>query len=222
MKLHSLGISSKGNCHILTDSSGSSLILDCGIDYKVLLRNIEDWNNVACVLYTHSHRDHIRCLPELAKAGMRLYGYDNMKTGHAYKISPTWKIMAIPMIHNVDCIGFIIYNTVDDKYIVYATDTQMLPKIHAREYDLLLVECNWTERLVQDNAEHSVFSDSNYGEHLSTEVLSSWLEHMDKVHDTIILTHMSPNNIDYLYTAELVKPYCTHFMFAEKGKVICF
>ncbi len=221
MKLKSLGVNSKGNCHILTDSSGHMLMLDCGIKYKNILREISDFGMLDLVLYTHLHNDHVQALHDLTKAGIRCYGTDDKLEQKTYKVG-NWKFFPIPLYHSVECYGYLIYNLLDDKWIVYMTDTVALPKIKERDYDLMLIECNWTERLVYENAEKDLFSNSNHNDHLSSETLLEWLQSFNAVPKNLILTHTSNSNLDYETVSFQTEPLALNTQFAMQGGTICF
>lgn len=141
MILKSLGINSKGNCHILIDNTGQCLMLDCGVKFQNILRTGIDFSAIQHVLYTHSHSDHVKSLPEMRKAGVQASGYDNLDVGLKYKAG-NWSFVPVPMAHSVACIGFLIFNSAENKSIIYATDTCALPRIAPRKYDMMLLECN--------------------------------------------------------------------------------
>lgn len=66
----SLASSSSGNCYLLkTDST--ALILDCGISVKKIKENLAlkgvDIKNIAAVLITHEHIDHVKSLKTVLK-----------------------------------------------------------------------------------------------------------------------------------------------------------
>ncbi len=55
MRVISTG-STKGNCYALQSSTGEIVILDCGCNYKKILRGIDyQIRNVAGVLLSHEH-----------------------------------------------------------------------------------------------------------------------------------------------------------------------
>lgn len=46
---------SKGNCTILTDKNDNQLILDCGIRYENISKNIKDFCKLDGLFITHEH-----------------------------------------------------------------------------------------------------------------------------------------------------------------------
>ena len=58
MRVISTG-STKGNCYALQSSTGEIVLLDCGCNYKKILRGIDyQISNVEAVLLSHGHGDH--------------------------------------------------------------------------------------------------------------------------------------------------------------------
>jgi Cft2 family RNA processing exonuclease len=53
-ELRVLGSSSSGNCYLL-ECKDETLILECGIDWNVVLENVEDFSKVVGVCVSHSH-----------------------------------------------------------------------------------------------------------------------------------------------------------------------
>lgn len=56
MKLKCVSSGSQGNCYILTDSNGKSLILDCGVPIMEIKKGL-NWNirGISGVIISHSH-----------------------------------------------------------------------------------------------------------------------------------------------------------------------
>ena len=54
MLLDVLASGSLGNCYILTDKSGSQLMIECGIKYEKIVPHI-DFEKLDCLLLTHGH-----------------------------------------------------------------------------------------------------------------------------------------------------------------------
>ena len=68
MRVISTG-STKGNCYALQSSAGEIVLLDCGCDYKKILRGIAYLiSNVSGVLLSHEHGDHAEAVHEIVNA----------------------------------------------------------------------------------------------------------------------------------------------------------
>lgn len=220
MKLKSLGVNSHGNCHLLTSAGGRTIMLDCGVKYQNILRGVDDFSKIDLALYTHEHSDHVKALDDLRKSGIKCFGYDNLTVGRTYQIGE-WNFMPLPMVHSVDCMGFMIYNVVEKIKIVYITDTCVLPLLKDTPIDIMLIECNYTLSTILQQAEELKFSNSNYNDHTSTEELNEWLSKRQNKPTHLVITHTSNTNLDYLATKCMLMQQTEHLYFAEKGETIC-
>ena len=139
MKLNVLGSDSNGNCYILqTDTE--ALIIEAGVrmpDVKKALK----WNISKAVgaVVTHEHNDHAKYIKDFMQNGItvlalydvfRAKKIDNLsfrkviEANHGYIIGG-FKIFAIPVCHDVPCLGFIIEHE-DMGRLLFVTDTMML------------------------------------------------------------------------------------------------
>ena len=74
MILQILGSGSNGNCYLLKDSNNKILILECGINIKILKKALNyDFSNVAGCLVTHEHKDHSKYVNDLIMMGIDVY-----------------------------------------------------------------------------------------------------------------------------------------------------
>lgn len=94
LKVISTG-STRGNCYALQTESGEMLLLDCGCNYKKILRGIDyQISNVSGVLLSHEHVDHTKAFKEIMDAGIQIYTNDetvedmNIRTGELMKDVP--------------------------------------------------------------------------------------------------------------------------------------
>lgn len=77
MRVISTG-STKGNCYALQASTGEIVLLDCGCNYKKILRGIDyQISNVSGVLLSHEHGDHTgnhnKTVREIMNTGITVY-----------------------------------------------------------------------------------------------------------------------------------------------------
>ncbi|HEK4983654.1 TPA: MBL fold metallo-hydrolase, partial [Clostridioides difficile] len=57
-----LGSSSRGNCYLL-QLENETLILECGVSYKEILKGLDfSLENVVGCLVTHEHKDHSKAI----------------------------------------------------------------------------------------------------------------------------------------------------------------
>lgn len=61
MKLKVLGSSSSGNCYLIETNDNEKLILDAGVNFKVVQKELNfNFNGIEGVLITHEHMDHLK------------------------------------------------------------------------------------------------------------------------------------------------------------------
>ncbi len=155
---------SSGNCYLVKTET-TAILVDAGISAKKILNGLCETNTsreeLAALLLTHEHSDHIKSLPALMKKLEGLTAYANEKTLEAIgqKIDPARgktfvvgepfeigdiRVNAFRVCHDaVDPVGYSFYN--GGRQISIVTDTGcilegMMDEI--READLLVLEAN--------------------------------------------------------------------------------
>ena len=92
MKLKVLGSSSSGNCYLIEASQADKLILDAGINFKEVQKQLEyNFRGIKGVLVTHEHMDHLKYATNFALNGIDVYASEGTfkkleLTGHRFKI----------------------------------------------------------------------------------------------------------------------------------------
>ncbi len=75
LSVRCLGSGSSGNA-LLVEAGATAVVVDCGIGARALASGLRAaglaTTNVAAVLLTHEHADHVRALPQVLKAGVHL------------------------------------------------------------------------------------------------------------------------------------------------------
>lgn len=147
---------STGNAVIIRDY----ILIDCGVTFKRLEKY---YKNLKIVLLTHIHSDHFKketikklaferptlrfaCCEWLVKplleCGVNKNNIDILQIGTRYDYK-LFKIIAIKLYHDVPQCGYrVIF---EDYKVFYATDTNTLEGITAKNYDLYLVEGNYED-----------------------------------------------------------------------------
>lgn len=217
MFLKVLGTGSKGNCYILTDESGESLILDCGVKSKDIKQALNfDFSKVSGVLVTHEHKDHSQSAEELETYGLDVWMPErrNRKTFGSYAVS------AFELPHGeTPTTGFYIRH-INGFKMLYLTDFQCCAyRFVKQEVNAILIECNWSKEFVNvdaPNAHHKIL------DHASSGVCKEFI----KVNATnklrsVILCHYS-NAVDIFAEVEEIKKLVprANVDYAEKGKEI--
>lgn len=152
---------SKGNATVIRDI----ILIDCGISFKQL---IKVYKNIKIVLLTHIHRDHFDKITikrlaeerptlrfaccewlqnELIKCGVDKRNIDVLEIGKKYDYK-LFKIVPIKLYHDVPQCGYRVL--FKDYKVIYATDTKTLDGISAKNYDLYLIEANYTKEEMEE------------------------------------------------------------------------
>ena len=67
MRLKVLGSSSAGNCYLIEATEKDKLILDAGINFKEVQKELKfDFEGIQGALITHEHMDHLKYAPNFA------------------------------------------------------------------------------------------------------------------------------------------------------------
>lgn len=198
---------SDGNATILEEF----ILIDCGVTFKKLN---ECYKQLKIVLLTHIHQDHFNkktisklaierptlrfacckwLVEELIKCGVRKENIDVLKIGCKYNYK-LFKVVPIMLYHDVSNCGYRIF--INNKKVIYMTDTRTLEGITAKGYDLYLVEGNYSEEELAERIKEKtskgefVYENRVKQTHLSKEYTSNWLlQNMD-------------NNSEYVFMHE--------------------
>jgi Cft2 family RNA processing exonuclease len=152
---------SKGNALVIEDN----ILIDCGVSFTKL-KNV--YKNLSIVLLTHIHTDHFNkttikrlalerptlrfaccnwLVNELVQCGVNKRNIDVLNVGVWYNYGG-FKISPILLYHNVDQCGYRLF--INNKKVLYATDTNKLDGITAPGYDYYFIEANYTEDGIQE------------------------------------------------------------------------
>lgn len=161
IKYNIVSTGSQGNAVIINES----ILIDCGVPFKSLKPFYKD---LKLVLLTHIHFDHFkkstikalaRDRPTLrfgcgrwlvdslvgcgvSKQQIDVLDFDKM---YGYGIC---NIIPIPLVHNVPNCGYKIH--FPDGKMIYATDTNNLNGITAKNYDLYMIEANYEDEIIEE------------------------------------------------------------------------
>lgn len=181
---------SNGNAVVLNDN----ILIDCGVPFKSI-SSIR--KNLDVVLLTHIHSDHFckRTIKRLAMErptlrfaccewlvdGLKECGVKNidvMQVGKTYDYGK-FQVSPIQLYHDVDNCGWRVFT--ENEKAIYITDTVTLDGISAKDYDLYLVEANYTEREMQERILEKqqsgayIYENRVLRTHLSKESCDAWL-----------------------------------------------
>lgn len=216
MNLKVLGSSSKGNCYLL-QSQNETLIIECGIKYKEILKGLNfNLNNIVGCLVTHEHMDHSKSLIELLKNGIDVYTSlgttrsilkecEAMETHHRlnfiksekqFKIN-NFTILPFETQHDAaEPLGFLIQHKEFGK-LLFITDTYYC-QYSFKGLIHIMIECNYSTEILQENIDNGLnkmMARRLLKSHFSLENVKKFLQASDlsQVKD-ITLLHLSDGN----------------------------
>lgn len=197
MRFNIIATGSKGNAIIVNDK----ILIDCGVSFTKLK---EYYKNIQLVLLTHIHGDHfnkttIRTLGQqrptlrfgccewlvndLVECGISKKNIDVLEVGTIYNFN-ICKVSPLLLYHNVPQCGYRIF--IEDKKMIYATDTNTLEGISAKNYDYYLIEANYTEEGIKERIEAKellglyVYEYESMENHLSKEKCDEFITNNKK------------------------------------------
>lgn len=158
IKYEIISTGSKGNATVLEDI----ILIDCGVSLKVLKPKHKTLN---IVLLTHRHSDHFKkrtirllaqnrpmlrfgccqwLVPDLLECGVNPQNIDIYDFDNEYDYGGKFTVIPVPLVHDVPNCGYKIHFASGEK-VIYATDTNNLNGINAPNYDLYMIEGNYSE-----------------------------------------------------------------------------
>lgn len=160
MQYNIISTGSVGNAVVIN----GIVLIDCGVSFKAL-RDV--YKNIKIVLLTHIHSDHFKkstikilaqrrptlrfvcgrwLYNDLLNCGVPKENIDVIEYGKLYDYA-IFKICPVLLYHDVPNYGYRIF--MNDEKLFYATDTNTLDGITAKNYDLYMVEANYTDEDIQ-------------------------------------------------------------------------
>lgn len=218
MLLKVLGSSSKGNSYLLV-SEEETLILECGIKYKDILKGLDfNTSKVIAALITHEHQDHSKAIKDILKTGIDIYaskgtleacgatGYRRhiIKAEEQFKVGG-FTILALEAQHDAaEPLAFLIQHKEGHK-IAFITDSYYC-RYKFSNLNYIMIECNYSEEILDENVRNGYIPKALEKRlrksHFSLENVKGFLKANDlsKVKE-IVLLHLSDGNSN----AELFK-----------------
>lgn len=225
LDLKILASSSKGNSYLLR-AGGETLIIECGVKYKDILKAL-DFNLrpvVGCVV-SHGHKDHSKSMPDVMKSGIDVYasagtfnmmGLVTQRRGHllrAMELVNIGKFKVLPFATNhpdaKEPLGFLIKHKEFGK-LVFATDTYYLSQ-KFKGLNYIMIECNYSKEILDYNVKagniHPAHAKRLNRSHFRLDRVKECLlaNDLSKVRE-IYLIHLSDGNSDAkLFKVEIEK-----------------
>ena len=222
MRLRTLGSGSSGNCYLLSDNDGRTLILDAGIKSKEIKAALYyDFSSVDGVLISHSHKDHSLSAEELEILGLEVYKPYLIDGGKDRRTFGVWAVQTFDLPHDgcTNC-GFYIRHTNGFK-MIYVTDYEYVKYTFSKQkVNAILCEANWSKEFVETDtayAEHKILG------HASLDVCKGFIEtNKSEELRSVVICHTS-NAIDIPRAKEEIRQIVGDGVLVDcagKGKVI--
>lgn len=213
MKIKVLGSSSKGNCYLLKLKK-ETLILECGINYKQILKGLNyDLESVVGCLVTHEHKDHSKAIKELTENGIDVFTSKGTLEkldikNHRTKIIESersfkaggFKILPFKAEHDAaEPLGFLIQHKEIGK-LLFLTDSYYC-EYRFKGLNHILIECNYSKDILDRNIENGVIKvflrNRIVKSHFELNNVIDFLKSSDlKELKTLTLLHLSLDNSD--------------------------
>lgn len=165
MRLNVLGSDSNGNCYVL-QTDKEALIIEAGVRFSEVKKALK-WqlSKVVGAVITHEHNDHAKYVRDFVSNGITVLalpsvfkakGIDSLsfrkeiEPMHGYIVGG-FKVFAMPVCHDVPCVGFIIEHE-DMGRMLFVTDTMML-EYRVPGLNHILLEANYAEDILDAKIE---------------------------------------------------------------------
>lgn len=178
---------SEGNGLIIEDT----ILIDCGITFK----SIKDYyKKLEIVLLTHIHQDHFNkstikklaserptlrfgcchwLVKELIECGVNKKNIDIYEIGKIYSYR-YFKVIPINLYHDVPQCGYKL--KINGNKLIYATDTERINHIDAKNYDYYFIEGNYeNDEELHSRAVNDFYELRVKKTHLSKVQATEWL-----------------------------------------------
>lgn len=192
MNYNVLATGSSGNATVIENE----ILLDCGVSFNKLK---DYYKNLKLVFISHIHSDHfnkttvkmlakerptlrfavgIFLVKELLQCGVAKKNIDILQIGSKLKYK-TFSLQPILLYHDVENYGLRLFY--GQKKVLYVTDTRTLEGIKAKNYNLYLVEANYSDEELKERIKEKeqkgqfVYEHRVANSHLSLEQCNDFL-----------------------------------------------
>lgn len=187
MKYKIINSGSDGNGLIVEET----ILIDCGVTFKSLK---DYYKKLRIVLLTHIHQDHFNkstikklayerptlrfgcckwLVKDLVDCGVNKKNIDVYKIDKIYSYKD-FKIIPITLYHDVPQCGYKL--KINDKKLLYATDTNKINHIIAKNYDYYFIEGNYeNEEELHKRSDNKYYESRVKNTHLSKVEATEWL-----------------------------------------------
>ena len=210
-----IGTGSTGNAYAVEDSAGHTLLLDCGISYKNVLKKFR--KPIDAVLVTHKHGDHAGHIDEFTKRGIMVIGprqvaeehpgfmeslmetrmsTDEMKRYEKFSIAG-FIVSPFTVRHDkdVETVGYHIRSEDKKSTMLYITDCAYVPYKFSDPIDEIIMEVNYDHESIAKSDDSIEIKKRITKTHTSLEQAVKFLEETNiKKLTRIHICHTSARN----------------------------
>lgn len=214
MRLIVLASGSSGNGYLLT-SENETLVIEAGVKLSRVKKALHfNMSTIAGCIVSHRHKDHSGYIKEYMDMGITIianndvfavhniplddYRVKIIQDGHGYKVGG-FKILPIPVCHDVPCHAFIIDHPESGK-VLFMTDTFMSEHSFPGLNHIIL-EANYADDILDNNICNGSVHPSMRSRLMQTHMEIKTCINVLKVSDltniiNIVLCHLSDGNSD--------------------------
>lgn len=224
-----IGSGSSGNCY-LVDINGTKILLECGLTFKKIQKALNyKVSDIDFCLVTHEHLDHAKAVKDLLKSGTDCYMTKGTAealgvSGHRLKIFKNWAeakylttyvsdilIQPLRAIHDAkEPVMYYIEDIKTTESLLFVTDTAYMAYKIPSFINVLMIECNYVKRLIDERVEENKINVSLRNRivrnHMSLETV---LEALDDVKMTrlkkVYILHLSDGNSDERFVRDSIE-----------------
>lgn len=226
MKLKIIGTGSGGNCYIIEDSMKNQLMIEAGIRIDKVKKALDfDFSKVEGCFISHEHLDHCEFSEEVEKCGVPIYSIESYEiNAKIFNVTKNYHIQSFEVEHDAENpLGFLINSIIDNKRILYITDTKFV-RWKFQNIDYLMIECNYDNDSIDRNAGNYPTELLNriIDNHMSLAGVIQFLGEQELNLKHVVLIHKSESNLnEELAMKEIGKVLCsTELTIAKNGMEI--
>ena len=224
MKVFCINTNSE-NCYALIND-GNVLLLDAGVSKKKLLASLHNAgvsnviNSILGCLVSHIHGDHAKCVNDLVKEGIDVFGpvdvdqtiicYDgNTYEGNGFR----FRVIEVPHDLGIHCFSYSI--EFGGKRILYATDMSHFPDLNLPDFDLILFELNYNRNELIKSDKHYVYKQHVLAGHMEDRIAHKILMDRKQINfKRCLFIHRGPTSYAEVYKfddrCEFIEPGRTY------------
>lgn len=204
MKVQVINSGSSGNCYLLTDRENHTLILEAGKGtFDDALRQVPDVSKIAAVIISHKHTDHYGDAEKWQKAGIKVYGPDQMEHAEQFNLAcagmVSYSVIPLAVEHDpgITSYGFFIRANYEAKNLCFFTDCYNYSRaIQAlsEPLSLAMIEVNHDAHLLDTGKYPAELKERVRRSHCSVQRASLAIDRAKCTR--FLLIHPSENNLD--------------------------